>query len=114
MKRASSRTKPKYTAILSLTSTDLTAAQMHVETALDEHAKRWKLDEVVTNDSKPSELFYLVRLRKSDTKDTLITSIRKLAGTSVGEVTFEEGEAAEQDKLAQKTEQKLHEKALAQ
>src|SRR5512143_494035 len=51
--------KPRYDAIVTVTSTKLTEAQEHVEAALDAATKRWKLDEVVTNTRKPSELYYL-------------------------------------------------------
>ena len=46
------------------------------EVALDKITKRWKLDDVVSNDGKPSELYYIVRLRKNTTRDEFLTAIR--------------------------------------
>ena len=104
--------KPKYTAVLSLTTHALTEAQDAVETVLDSMAKRWKLDEVVTNADKPSELFYLVRLRKTASRSALLTALRESAGTAIVAVDLEEGEALEQEKLAEKVQRKAQEKAL--
>jgi hypothetical protein len=54
-----------------------------VKVVLDKVAKRWKLDDVVSNDGKPSELYYLVRIRKSATRDDFLTAIRSTAGDSI-------------------------------
>ena len=104
--------KPKYTAVLSLTTNTITEAQHAVEGVLDRLAKRWKLDEVVTNADKPSELFYLVRLRKTSSKTALLTAVRESAGTAITGVDLEEGEALAQEKLAQKEQRKAREKEL--
>ena len=60
---------------------------------IDEIAKRWKLDEVVSNDGKPDELYYLLRLRKSTTEDELVTAIRSAAGDVIESVDVELGAA---------------------
>jgi hypothetical protein len=52
------------------------------------------LDEVISNVGKPSEVFYLVRLGQSTTRDELITAIRAKAGEHVSEVDLEFGIAA--------------------
>lgn len=39
--------KPKFDAVVTVTTTKLTEVQGHVEKALDQVTKRWKLDEVV-------------------------------------------------------------------
>jgi hypothetical protein len=52
------------------------------------------LDEVVTNVGKPSEVYYLVRLGKTTTRDDLITAIRAKAGDRVSAVDLELGVAA--------------------
>lgn len=104
---------PRYTSILSLTTSALTDAQYHVEVVLDKLAKRWKLDEIVTNEGKASELFYLVRLRKGASKGELLTAIREDAGTTLEAIDLEVGEALEQEKLVDKAEQKAREKAVA-
>lgn len=85
--------KPKYNAILTITSTSITEAQQHVEEVLEASTKRWKLDEVVTNATKPSELYYLVRMKLSVPKDALLTAIRAAAGASIAEATVEVGDA---------------------
>ena len=106
--------KPRYTSILSLTTSALTEAQASVEKVLEGRAKKWVLDQVVTNEGKPSELFYLVRLRKDDSKDALLTAIRQAGGSAVGVVDLEVGEAVALDKLAAKKDLKQSEKAMAQ
>jgi hypothetical protein len=83
--------KPRYNAILSVRAVDVTAAQRQVEPVLDQVVKRWSLDEVVSNDGKPSELYYLVRMRKSDTKDELLTAVRAAAGDAIEAVDLELG-----------------------
>jgi len=75
--------KPRYNAILSITTNALSETQQLVHVVLDKVAKRWKLDDVVSNDGKPSELYYLVRIRKSATRDEFLTAIRATAGDSI-------------------------------
>jgi hypothetical protein len=75
--------KPRYNAILSITTNALSETQELVTAVLDKVAKRWKLDDVVSNDGKPSELYYLVRIRKSTTRDEFLTAIRATAGASI-------------------------------
>jgi hypothetical protein len=75
--------KPRFNAILSITTNAISEAQHLVGVVLDKVAKRWKLDDVVTNDGKPSELYYLVRIRKSATRDEFLTAIRATAGDSI-------------------------------
>ena len=47
-------------------------------------ARRWRLDEVVTNVGKPSELHYLVRIRKSVSKEDLLTAFVPGRSTIIG------------------------------
>ena len=68
--------KPRYNAVLVITTENLTDAQTRVGLALDEVARRWRLDEVVTNVGKPSEMNYLLRIRKAVTKEDVLTAIR--------------------------------------
>lgn len=91
--------KPRYNAVLSLTSDKVGEAQAAVEKVLDEMTKRWKLDEVVSHPGKPDEVFYLVRLRKSLTSDELITAIRARAADKIVNVDVEVGEV-EKEKSA--------------
>ncbi len=75
--------KARYNAILSITTEKLSEAQERVAEALDEIVGRWRLDEVVTNSGRPSELFYLVKLRKSTTRDELLTTVRAKAKDTI-------------------------------
>ena len=75
--------KPRYNAILSITTNAISETQQLVGVVLDKITKRWKLDDVVSNDGKPSELYYLVRLRKSATRDEFLTAIRATAGDGI-------------------------------
>jgi len=70
------RQKPRYNAVLWVTTNEVTRAQQAVEMVLNQDTKRWKLDEVVTNQGKPSELYYLVRLRKGTIEDQFLTDLR--------------------------------------
>ena len=71
--------KPRFNAILSVTTEKLTEAQERIGEALDEVVGRWRLDEVVTNSGKPSELYYLVKLRRNTSRDDFLTVIRAKA-----------------------------------
>jgi hypothetical protein len=71
--------KPRFNAILSIKTETLSEAQARVAEALDQVARRWRLDQVVTNVGKPSELYYLVRIRKSTSRDDFLTAIHTKA-----------------------------------
>lgn len=79
----SKKKSPRYNGVLAVESERLGEAQMAVQRVLDRETKRWKLDEVVTHSGKPSELYYLVRVGKSVSKDELITAIRARAGSLI-------------------------------
>ena len=83
--------KSRFNAILSITAEHISAAQRRIQPVLDKTVKRWALDEVVTNNGKPSELYYLVRLKKSSTKEDLVTAIRQAAGEAIEGVDLELG-----------------------
>ena len=83
--------KPRYNAVLAISTGDIKAVQQEAERVLDDTVKRWKLDEVVTNDGKPSELYYLVRLRKSMAKEELVTAIRAVVGDKIDKAEVELG-----------------------
>lgn len=85
--------KPRFNSVLAVTANDIGAAQKAIERVLDKEVKRWNLDEVVTNDGKPSELFYLMRMRKSTTRDGLLTAIRSAAGNLIQSAEVELGAA---------------------
>ena len=92
--------KPRFNAILSVTTETLSEAQAKVGAALDDVTARWRLDEVVTNVGRPSELYYLVRIRKSTSKDDLVTAVRASAEDAITDANVEVAEsvvAAEED-----------------
>jgi hypothetical protein len=93
----SKKKKPRFSAVLSVTSDHVAEAQQLLEKVLDERAKRWRLDEVVTHTGKPSEIYYLVRLRKPVTRDDLITAIRANAGEFIANVDFESRDPSDED-----------------
>ena len=72
--------KPRYNALISLTTEDPVAVQQATESVLQRLTKRWKLDEVVTENGKPSELCYLVRFRKSEPGDAVMAELRSVLG----------------------------------
>ncbi len=94
----SSKGKPRYNAILSITSDKVGEAQVVLQKVLDKLAKRWVLDEVVTNTGKPSELYYLLRVGKSMTRDEFITGIRVRAGDRIVSADLEIGDALAREK----------------
>ena len=89
--------KPRYSAVLSITSDHVAEAQQLVEKVLDEKARRWRLDEVVTHTGKPSEIYYLVKLKKPVTRDDLLTAIRGSAGEFLAMADLESRDPSDQD-----------------
>ncbi len=67
--------KQQYDGVLHVTTEQLQPAQVALEAVLDDSTKRWKLDEVISNEGKPSELYYLVKTRKSIDREELLTEI---------------------------------------
>ena len=66
--------------------------------------RRWKLDEVDTNEGKPSGLYYLVRVRKDTVPDEIITEIRAQGGDRVINAELEiapENKVKKNDKFSQ-------------
>jgi hypothetical protein len=100
--------KPRYNAVLSLTSNNIGEAQVVVQRVMEKMTKRWALDEVVTHSGKPSELYYLVRLGKSVSPDELITAIRARAGDRIGAVNVEVADA--EQARAERAERAVQEK----
>jgi hypothetical protein len=85
--------KPRFDAVLAVTTTELDGAQKHIEKTLNDVSKRWKLDEVVTNVGKPSELYYLLRQRKSAGRDAIVTAIRSGSNGFIDQADLEVGDA---------------------
>lgn len=86
--------KPRFNAVLSVTSDHVSEAQALVQRALDQCVKRWVLDEVVTHAGKPSELFYLVRVSRKTTRDEVLTAVRAQAGEKIVSADLEIAQAA--------------------
>ena len=87
--------KARYNSVLHVTTDNVPGAQKQVELVLDRLTRRWDLDEVITNVGKPSEIYYLTRLKKSIPKDVLLTAIHDSAGDVIASVDLEAGEPAE-------------------
>lgn len=87
--------KPRYDSVLAITTYNVPEVQQQLEKVLDKMTKRWSLDEVVTNTGKPSEIYYLVRLKKSVPRDDLLTAVHQGADGMVDSANLETGEPIE-------------------
>jgi hypothetical protein len=67
--------KPRFNAVLTITTDYVPEAQAQAEMVLEKLTKRWKLDEVIQHTGKPSEIYYLVRLKKTVPRDEVLTAI---------------------------------------
>jgi uncharacterized protein DUF4956 len=95
VRRIAGKKKPRYNALMSLTTEDPTAVQPAVESTLDRLTKRWILDEVLTTEGRPAELSYLVKLKKSMPGDVLMTEIRSVVGSKLVACDLELSDALE-------------------
>jgi hypothetical protein len=86
--------KARYNSVLTITTDNVPEAQKQVEEVLNRMTKRWDLDEIVTNVGKPSEIYYLTRLKKSMPKDVLLTAIHENADGIINSAAIETGEQA--------------------
>jgi flagellar hook-basal body complex protein FliE len=91
----SKKKKPRFDTILTVTTDNVSEAQKQVEEVLDRMTKRWDLDEVVTNVGKPSEIYYLARLKKSMPRDVLLTAIHENADGVIASADLEVAETVE-------------------
>jgi uncharacterized protein DUF4956 len=91
----SKKKKPRFDTILTVTTDNVSEAQKQVEEVLERMTKRWDLDEVVTNVGKPSELYYLARLKKSMPRDVLLTAIHENADGVIASADLEVAETSE-------------------
>jgi hypothetical protein len=101
--------RPRFDAIVTVRTSKLSEAQKQVEPALNEVTKRWKLDETVTNSGKPSELYYLVRTRKSVDRDAMLTAIRASGNGAVDDAEVEIGDAVAREAGEDRQERKKQE-----
>ncbi len=95
------KSKPRFSAVLSITSDHVAEAQRVLEKVLDDKAKRWRLDEVVTHTGKPSEIYYLVKLKKSVTRDEFLTAIRAGADDFIVNADLESRDPSDHDVRAE-------------
>ncbi len=98
----SSQKRPRFNSILTVSTGFVGEAQSRIATVLDLMARRWRLDEVTTTEGKPSELYYLVGVRRGITREHLLTAIREGAGDRIVTADLEVGDAVAQEKLAAK------------
>jgi hypothetical protein len=89
---------PRFNAIVTLSTNNIAETQKAVEPTLDTITKRWVLDEVTTNIGKPSVLYYLVRTRKSTSRDEMLTAIRASGAGSIEEADIEIGDAVAKER----------------
>jgi hypothetical protein len=94
----SKKKKPRFDSILTVTTDKVPEAQVQLEEVLEAMTKRWSLDEVVTNVGKPSEIYYLTRLKKSVPRDLLLTAIHENAEGLIASADIETGAVEEDDK----------------
>ena len=92
--------KARYNSVLTVMADDVPEAQKRVEDVLNKMTKRWDLDEIVINVGKPSEIYYLARLKKSVPRDNLLTAIHEHAAGAIEAVTLEGAESVEDGKDA--------------
>jgi hypothetical protein len=95
------RKKPRYNALVSLLTEDPSAVQPIAEATLTRFTKRWKLDEIATEQGKPAELSYLVKLRKSMPGDLVMTELRSAIGDKLVGCDVELSEALEEEEAEQ-------------
>jgi len=103
VRRISGKKKPRFNALLTFTSEEPASVQPGIEDVLERLTKRWILDEVVSSEGKPTELSYLVKLRKSMPGDTLMTEIRSVVGSKLVACDLELSEALEEQELEAET-----------
>ena len=88
--------KARYNALVTITTDHVPEAQSVTEKVLQAMTKRWKLDEIVTNTGKPSEIYYLVRPKKTTTRDELLTAIHDHADGVIESANLELAEPVEE------------------
>ena len=97
VRRVAGTKKPRYNALVSLTTEEPAVVQPAAEAMLDKYTKRWKLDEVIDSDgTKATQLAYLVKLKKSMPGDSLMTEIRSVVGPKLVACDLELSDALEE------------------
>ncbi|HUQ47143.1 MAG TPA: DUF4956 domain-containing protein [Gemmatimonadaceae bacterium] len=89
--------KPRYDSVLTISTDEVSKAQEAVKKVLDEAARRYQLDEVIMNTGKPSVMHYLVKLKKSMTRDQFLTDIQSEAGGLITSADLEVAERIQEE-----------------
>lgn len=74
--RAGDEKKKRFNAVLLVHATQLEPAQRAAEAALDDHAKRWKLAEILRAAGGRSTLEYLIRLKDDSLASALLDALK--------------------------------------
>ena len=101
VRRIAGKKKPRFNALVSFTTEEPSMVQPAIEHLLDRFTKRWMLDEVVSSEGKPTELSYLVKLKKSMPGDALMSEIRSAVGPKLVVCDIELSEALEEQVAAE-------------
>jgi hypothetical protein len=88
--------KPRFDSVLTVKTYDVPEVQAQLEKVLEKMTRRWALDEIVQYTGKPSEIFYLVRLRKSIPRDDFLTAIHQGADGMIDDANLETGAPIEE------------------
>jgi len=88
--------RPRYDSVLSITTYHVAEVRSTVEKVLERMTKRWELDEIVTNTGKPSEVYYIVRLRKTVPRDELLTAVQQASEGMIDSIDLETRGAAQE------------------
>ena len=99
------RKKPKVNAILTVVTDNPQEVQQSIPPVLDELSGRWQLDEVIANPGKPSELYYLIRLKKKVDREDVLTAVRAAAGEVVKTVDVEVAQTRVEEEEKDKKQQ---------
>jgi hypothetical protein len=86
--------KPRYNAVLKVTTDNVPAARESVEQVLGNLTKRFRFDGADTPEGKPASLWYLVRLKKS-AADEVVGAVLAHAGEVVQGAEFEVAQTEE-------------------
>ena len=100
----SKKKKPRFDSILTITTDAVPEAQGRIEEVLERMTKRWSLDEIVTNVGKPSEIYYLMRTKKTIPRDVLLTAIHENAAGFIATVDLETSAPVEKKKKDEKND----------
>ena len=97
--------KPKVNAILTILTDKMQETQTRIAPALDKVSGRWQLDEVVTYPDRPSELYYLVRLKKKTSREDVLTAVHAATGEYIKSAELEVAQTRVEEEEKEEKEQ---------